>query len=175
MKVWKLIILIALLGVQRISLCPELNLTIEQIEQNIAENQYYQDIWDIVNTIKQVESGGRYDIPGKSREYGAYQFTPATWKRLCLKFKTGIIDWESIENQDRIAYEQVKWLISKGLSPEQIASYWNCGSKKWKGKRGRNKYGVKYDVPQYISKFNEQYYKGLKVLWYLNDFKGYNF
>lgn len=142
----------------KISLCPVNNLTTKDRHQLRIECQKFQDIVDICETLKWIESRGRYDIKGNSREYGIVQFTWSTWKRLCLKFEGKILDWTIPGNQEKILFKQVEWLLSKDYNPAQIASIWNCGSKRWSGKCGINKYGIRYDVPKYVRKFLNKYY-----------------
>lgn len=111
----------------------------------------------ICKAIKQIESRGNYTAVGGSQEYGAYQFTPATWTRLCQRFMDEELDIRITTNQDLIAYLSINRLVGKGYTAKQIASIWNSGSSKWNGKIGINKYGVKYNVPKYVNKFNQTY------------------
>ncbi len=101
--------------------------------------------------IKMVESNGNYFSIGNSGEFGAYQFTPKTWKSLCLKYVGKELDIRIPDNQDYIAFLKIKSLIEKGYSDEEIASIWNSGSSVWYGKVGVNKFGVPYNVPKYVN------------------------
>lgn len=123
-----------------------------------------------INTILRVfrimESGNNYFSKGKSGEYGAYQFTPSTWSSLCLRYFGRILDITTINNQDIVAYYRVKELVKKGYSDQEIASIWNSGSSKWENRIGINRYGVKYNVPYYVSKFTKTKSKIEKLNYY---------
>ena len=112
----------------------------------------------ILETIRIIESGDNYFLKGGSGEYGAYQFTRTTWKRMCLIYYDTILDIRNPKNQDLIAYYKVKSLVKKGYTDQEIASIWNCGSNRWKNRVGVNRYGVKYNVPYYVSKFTKVKY-----------------
>lgn len=105
----------------------------------------------ILQTIRIIESRGKYTIRGKSSEYGAYQFTARTWDRYCFLYFGKILPTTPLI-QDVIAYLKVQDLIDRGYSNKEIFSFWNCGSPHWKGKRGTNHWGIKYDVPLYVEK-----------------------
>ena len=160
MKIWtRVIITIGLYFILQVEgYCPIIDIFKKQeYQQKDEEIQEYREIWRIVNIIKQIESGGNYKILGKSGEYGAYQFKRRTWERLCMKFAGEVLSWVRVENQDWIAFQQIKWLKSAKLGPQEIASYWNCGSKYGEGKKGINKYGQRYDVERYIKRFMIKY------------------
>ena len=112
---------------------------------------------ELSNAIKQVESGGNYTIGGASGEYGAYQFMPGTWANYSSEYLQSIGSAPmSLEmtpaNQDAVAKFKIQQLLSKGYSPEQVASTWNSGGPDWIGKTGVNSQGVAYDVPSYVKK-----------------------
>lgn len=110
----------------------------------------------ILSTFRWVETGtnkGNYKAQGGSKEFGAYQFTPATWKALCLKYFGELLDINIPNNQDRVAQARIHHLIEQNFTIKQIASIWNCGSPNYENKTGVNKYGIKYDVPKYVSNF----------------------
>ena len=109
-------------------------------------------IESLLFAIKMVESNGNYFSIGNSGEFGAYQFTPKTWKSLCLKYVGKELDIRIPDNQDYIAFLKVKSLIEKGYSDEEIASIWNSGSSVWHRKVGINKFGIPYNVPKYVNK-----------------------
>ena len=113
------------------------------VKQNYINN--------ILHVIRIVESQGNYSAKGKSKEYGAYQFTATTWRAYCYKY-FGKHLMPSVENQDLVAYLKVSELVDKGYSLAEIASIWNSGSPQWKNRIGVNQYGVKYNVPKYVSK-----------------------
>lgn len=110
----------------------------------------------IIKVIKSIESSGKYNAIGDSGEYGAYQIMKDTWKYWCIIYFGEILE-PTIENQDKVALEVVKALLIREHSPKEIASIWNCGSPKWDGKIGVNKYGVNYNVPMYVNKFIKRY------------------
>jgi hypothetical protein len=138
------------------------NLGTEYLEQRF--NNYVQTILEeialnkridtIVETIKFVESSGRYHLKGKSREYGAYQFTKATWRYYSYIFFKELLDITIPENQDKVARAKVEMLVKNDFTDEEIAAFWNSGTKdNWENKIGINKYGVRYNVPRYVEKF----------------------
>ena len=111
----------------------------------------------IAAAIKQIESGGKYDIKGGSGEYGAYQFMPNTWKEWAGKYLNNSAADMSPQNQDKVARSRVAELMSQGYSLEDIALIWNGGEPVRKS--GVNSFGVKYDSGAYADKvlgaFNE--------------------
>ena len=162
MKIWKAILIIALLGVQRISLCPELNWEKEKEYQVKQEKiDFYREILRIYNAIADVETPhikDKYDALGKSGEYGKLQWRWSTWVFYCLKYEGKILDISIPKNQDKISIKKIDEHLNKGYNPAQIASIWNCGSPRWQGKIGTNKYGIKYNVPRYVKQFLNKYY-----------------
>jgi len=126
-------------------------------------------IKNLASAIKRQESGGSkdpYNAKGASGEYGAYQFMPDTWKGWA---KTHLGDANApltMENQNKVAYNQIKQWKDKGYNPAQIAAAWNAGEGSlkddaWKNKVGVNQYGVKYDTPSYVKNVS-QYYQEMK-------------
>jgi len=124
-----------------------------RFNNNVKEILLQDRINLILKTIRIIESRENYQLKGKSKEYGAYQFTKATWKYYSYVFFKKYLDIKIPENQDLVARAKVDMLVRNGFTNEEIASFWNSGSKKWKGKIGTNKYGVKYNVPNYVNKF----------------------
>lgn len=124
---------------------------VKVIEEKIAFNKRV-DL--LLQTIKIVESGGDYTVKGKSSEYGAYQFTSATYKMYSYLYFKELLPMTP-ENQDKIARKKIENLVKTGFTDSEIASFWNSGSPKWEGKIGINKYGVKYNVPKYVEKFDK--------------------
>ena len=126
----------------------------EYMESINKENMVY----DILKTFRQIESSNNYHARGLSGEYGAYQFTRASWEDWCVKTIGYILDIRDPEHQDIIAEQKVRCLLYyNGYTLDQIASFWNCGSPEYKGKIGKNKNGIKYNVPGYVRKFIIQY------------------
>ena len=124
---------------------------------SLQKQQQEQEINSILLTIRMLESHNQYNAKGGSGEYGAYQFTPATWRMECKKRFKKVLSIKDTINQDDVAKAIIIDLINKGYSKEQIASHWNCGSKNFKGKIGVNKYGVSYNVPKYVKEFVKIY------------------
>jgi len=126
-------------------------------------------IKNLASAIKRQESAGSkdpYNAKGASGEYGAYQFMPDTWKGWA---KTHLGDENApmtMENQNKVAYKQIKSWKEKGYNPAQIAAAWNAGegslqNDSWKTKVGVNQFGVKYDTPSYVKNVSK-YYQELK-------------
>lgn len=114
----------------------------------------------LAKAIRQTESGGDFTAKGKSGEHGAYQFTQPTFEKLATKYGVQAKFGQATpEQQNELAYKQVKEWKDKGYNPGQIASMWNAGEGEpdaYTGKfsngkpaTGTNKYGAKYDVPAY--------------------------
>ena len=115
---------------------------------------------NLAKAIRQSESGGNFTAPGKSGEYGAYQYTPATWAKDSASAGVNVpLKQATPEQQNEVAYKKIKALKDQGLNVGQIASTWNAGEGEpnaYTGKFsngspsvGTNKYGVKFDVPAY--------------------------
>lgn len=117
----------------------------------------------LTKAIRQTETGGSdkaYTTPGKSGEYGAYQYTPETWAGDSQKYLGQSVDLKSAtpEQQNQVAYSKVSDLLKQGHSQSQVASIWNSGNADPnKVGTGVNKYGQKYDVPGYINKVKNNY------------------
>ena len=154
------LIIFIVLGAHLNTLAPVLNKEyrnnrFEQIVKIIEEEIAFNKRVDLLlQTIKIIESGGNYNIKGKSSEYGAYQFTSATYRMYSYLYFKKLLPMTP-ENQDKIARKKVENLVKAGFTDSEIASFWNSGSPKWEGKIGINKYGVKYNVPKYVEKFNK--------------------
>ena len=122
---------------------------------------------DIMNAIKQVESGGNYQAKGGSGEFGAYQFMPGTWTGWSRQYASEVLKMSvdqlemTPENQDAVARWKIQGLVSQGYSPQEIASIWNSGGPKWEGKVGVNKHGIRYDVPGYVNKVTNALQTGM--------------
>jgi hypothetical protein len=108
-----------------------------------------------------VESGGNFEAKGKSGEYGAYQFEPATWdseSQSVLGSKVPL-DQATPEQQTQVAYTKIKQLKDQGMNVGQIASVWNAGNPDaYKNNNvGTNAEGVAYDTPAYAQKVAQTY------------------
>ena len=118
----------------------------------------------LASAILKQESGGNYNAKGASGESGGYQFMPGTWKAWAGKHLGDSNAQMSVENQNRVAYGQIKSWKDKGYNPAQIASLWNSGTPEWEGKVGTNSKGVKYDVPSYVRNVSANYKQAARGL-----------
>lgn len=116
------------------------------------------------------ENGGKPNMSnpaeGKTGELKSiFQFEPGTWKAYAKQVSGDSNLPLTPENESLVAYGKVSDWLKKGYSTSQIASMINAGegeSNAWEGKfsdgsssQGTNeKYGVKYNVPEYASKFS---------------------
>lgn len=121
-----------------------------------------QQALNLAKAIRRTETGGHkdpYNARGASGEFGAFQFMPATYKVLAQKHLGDANAAPTVENQNKIVYSEVKSLKDQGYNPAQIASIWNSGKPdKYKsGGIGVNKYGVNYNVPDYVKKVSQAY------------------
>jgi len=118
----------------------------------------------LAKAMRRAESNENYSAPGKSGEYGAYQFTEPTWKAWAGKYLNNPnADVRDPVNQDKVAYYRILERKQAGLTPEQITSEWNSGNPNayLENHRGVNKYGVMYDTPSHVNKVMG-YYSTLK-------------
>lgn len=118
---------------------------------------------NLAKAIRQTESGGNFQAKGKSGEYGAYQFTEPTWNNTAKKYGVNVpLNQTTKEQQNEVAYKQIKDWKDKGHNVGEIASMWNAGvgepqaytgkfsnGKPSGGKDAINSHGVHYDVPAY--------------------------
>jgi hypothetical protein len=128
------------------------------------DNQLDQKALALAKAIRRTETGGHkdpYNARGASGEFGAFQFMPATYKNLAKKHLGNENVPPTVENQNKIVYSEIKALKDQGYNPAQIASIWNSGKPdRYKnGGVGVNKYGVAYNVPQYVAKVSNEYRK----------------
>lgn len=119
----------------------------------------------LAKSIRQVESGGNYKARGQSGEFGAYQFTPATWAGASRKYLGRDVPLESStpEEQNEVVYRRVKEWKDRGFDVGQVASMWNAGEGRpnahLEGHAGVNSYGVSYDTGAYARKVANEYQK----------------
>lgn len=126
------------------------------------------DVKNLASAIRRAETGNdpnAYNQVGDNgTSKGGYQFQQKTWKDWSKKH-LGIDNAPmTVENQNKVAYNQIKEWKDQGLTPAQIASKWNSGDENayQKAHKGYNaKLGVKYDTPEYTRKVS-QYYTELK-------------
>lgn len=112
------------------------------------------DAVNLAKAIRQTESGGNFQARGKSGEYGAYQFTKPTWDAYAPKHGVNVpIEQATPDQQNEVAYKQIKEWKDQGLNVGQISSLWNSGKPdayldpNYKGVN--QKTGVYFDVPAY--------------------------
>ncbi len=130
----------------------------------------------IFKALAYTENGGKPDIKkpsaGKTGEMASvFQFTPSTWKNYS-KQVTGADIPISPEAEAFVVHKKIGEWLKKGYEPKQIASMWNAGSGEPDAYKGEfqskahagmpsvgvnKKYGVKYDVPGYVSKFDKYF------------------
>lgn len=116
----------------------------------------------LAKAIRQTESGGNFQARGGSGEYGAYQFMPSTWSATAPKFGVSVpLEQATPEQQNQVAYSQIKEWKDQGLNVGQIASAWNAGYGRkdayLTGNAGVNSKGVSYDTGAYAKKVAEAY------------------
>jgi hypothetical protein len=118
----------------------------------------------LASAILTKESNGNYQAKGASGEYGAYQFMPNTWKSMATAVLGNANAPMTVENQNRVAYSQIKSWKDQGLSPAQIASKWNSGNPDaYKQNHvGTNAMGVHYDTPKYAMDVSNLYRQKLQ-------------
>lgn len=116
------------------------------------------DVVAAAKSFMQVESGGDFNAKGKSGESGVAQWTPDTWKAQAKSILGDENAQMTPENQKAVLYVSLKKDKDAGLSLGQSAAKWNSGSPDgWENKVGTNKYGVAYNVPQYVKKITDTY------------------
>lgn len=117
------------------------------------DTQLDQDAVNLAKAIRQTESQGNFQAKGKSGEYGAYQFTEPTWNAYSKKYGVNVpLQQATPQQQNEVAYKEIKALKDKGHNVGEIASIWNSGKPdayKDVNYKGVNKMGVTYDVPAY--------------------------
>lgn len=119
------------------------------------------DALNLTHAIALSESGNNgkpnYNAKGASGEHGAYQWMPGNFEAGAKAHGLDPNDF-SPENQDKVAYAQIKEYKDKGYDPGQISSLWNSGSpNNWQNHSGTNKLGVSYDTPAYVKKVQQNY------------------
>ena len=121
----------------------------------------------LTKAIRQVESGGNFKARSKDGSFGAYQFLKPTWDNTARKYGVNA-EWEKAtpQQQNEVAYKQIKEWKDKGHNVGEIASMWNAGAGRpqayLQGLKGTNSSGVNYNVANYAKKVATLYqgYKG---------------
>lgn len=117
-------------------------------------------IVSLARAIKQNETsaGDTYNAPtGPDGEQGAYRFLPSTWKVWAKQHLGDENAPMTMENQNKVAYGQIKSWKDQGYNPGQIASLWNSGKPDPEGNVGVSKGGASYDTPTYVKKVYADY------------------
>lgn len=136
----------------------EVRQSINMENKNICNYEFKRKVGIILKTIRIIESNGNYFIRGKCGEIGAYQIMPSTWNLWSYEFYGRILDY-SKENQDSLAFKKIEQLIEKGFNIREIAFIWNSGTTSPSRLKGINKYGIYFDVINYVQKFEKTYYE----------------
>lgn len=122
--------------------------------------EFNPEILKIVRALALTENGGKIPDQAKAGQSGElksiFQFTPGTWK-MYSKEVLGHEAPMTNENESAVTYGKVAKWIQDGFKPDEIASIWNSGKPDsyLQDHKGTNKFGVKYDTPGYVKKFNE--------------------
>lgn len=128
-----------------------------------TQTQLDPEAVNLAKAIRQSESGGNFQARGKSGEYGAYQFTKPTWEGASKKYGVNVpLEQATPEQQNEVAYKQIKEWKDKGYNVGEIASMWNAGESRpnayLENHKGTNKYGVSYDTPTYAKSVATAYH-----------------
>lgn len=128
-----------------------------------------QQALDLTHAIALQESGhdGKPDynaVGDAGTSKGAYQWQPGNFEAAAKAAGLDPNDFSS-ENQDKVAYSEVKGYKDKGYDPGEIASLWNSGSpNNWQNHSGTttiNGKTISYDTPAYV-KGVQNYYNQIK-------------
>jgi hypothetical protein len=134
----------------------------QQTQTTSTAGSLDQDAVNLAKAIRQVESGGDFSATGRSGEFGAYQFTQPTWNSASKKYGVNTpLSSATKEQQNEVAYKQIKEWKDSGYNPGQIASMWNSGKPDAyldPNYTGTNKQGVKFDVPAYAKSVATAYH-----------------
>lgn len=136
----------------------------DNVQQNQTTNSNGQldpAVVNLAKAIRQTESGGNFNAKGASGEMGAYQYTPDTWSKEAPQYGINTpLAQATPEQQNAVAYNQIKSWKDSGKDVTQIASMWNAGEGEpnaYTGKFsdgspsfGTNPKGVKFNVPAYV-------------------------
>lgn len=116
----------------------------------------------LTKAIRQVESNGNFQAKGKTGEYGAYQFMGPTWNAMSSKFGINVpLEQATPQQQNEVAYKQIKEWKDAGHNVGQIASMWNAGPGNpdayLNGNKGTNSKGVGFDTGLYAQRVATTY------------------
>lgn len=116
----------------------------------------------LAKAIRQQESGNNFTARSKDGSFGAYQFIKPTWDSTAKKYGVNA-SWEDAtpDQQNEVAYKQIKDWKDQGYNVGQIASMWNAGAGKpdayKEGLSGTNSSGVNYNVAKYAESVAKKY------------------
>lgn len=106
--------------------------------------------------LQESGQGGKPDytaVGDAGTSKGAYQWQPGNFEAAAKSAGLDPNDF-SPQNQDKVAYSEVKGYKDKGYDPGQIASLWNSGSpNNWQNHSGTttiNGKTISYDTPAYV-------------------------
>lgn len=114
----------------------------------------------IVKALAMTENGGKVPAEAKAGQSGEmksiFQYTPGTWKMYAKQILGKEVPLDR-NTETIVTYGKVHQMIQQGLSPQEIASVWNSGKPDayLHEHKGINKYGVQYDTPGYVNKFDK--------------------
>lgn len=127
----------------------------EQLDQNVIR---------LAKAIRTVESRNKPVLPQEGAALGGasrYQYTHDTWKSVAGKYLGNPNAELNLKNENKATYYRIKEWKDKGYKPDQIASMWNAGEGRpnahKEGLKGINKFGVEYNVPEYVAKVGRAY------------------
>jgi hypothetical protein len=103
----------------------------------------------IVEAMQKVESGGDFNVKGKSGERGSLQWMEGTYEAVSRQMTGETLAFTPI-NEKYVASLKVQKLLDQGKAKdaEEVARIWNTslmGQEKPLVKKGVNKWGVAYD------------------------------
>lgn len=132
---------------------------------NIFSQPVDQQALNLTHAIALAETGSNgkpnYTAIGDNgTSHGAYQWQPGNFAAAATRFGLNPSDL-SPENQDKVAYAQVKSYKDQGYTPAQIASLWNSGQPNnyvnHSGSTVINGKSVSYDTPAYVGRVKSNY------------------
>lgn len=130
------------------------------MQPNTQQSGVDKDALNLAHAIALQESGDKTGRPNYSAvgdagtSKGAYQWQPGNFEATAKAHGLDPNDF-SPQNQDKVAYSQIKDWKDKGYQPAEIASMWNSGSPhNWQNHSGTttiNGQQIKYDTPAYVN------------------------
>lgn len=132
------------------------------------DNQLDPTVVNLAKAIRQSETGGDYnavgDVNASHKSFGAYQFGEDTWNATAPKYGINVpIQKATPEQQNAVAYNQIKEWKDSGKDVTQVASMWNAGEGEpdaYTGKFSNGQSSVKpgkFDVPAYVKSVAQAY------------------